>query len=181
MRDLGKSQFILGAGKIHLLAMVVLKSYFLACYQPKPLLAPRGCPHSLPCSLLHLQFSHFTSKNKAQFFLPFYITMINHSLLLLNVRRILKHMLKHLLQAVESALLKPWFTPFWYVLTFCLYTLPHAPCTLGERKGDATDDVFLLKHPSESASVRQGCVSAGLILSCMWCWRHSIFSIWMIL
>ena len=48
----GKASLSLEEAKIHLLAMEVL---FLASDQPGPLLAPRGCPHSLPGSLLHLQ------------------------------------------------------------------------------------------------------------------------------
>lgn len=35
-------------------------------------------------------------------------------------------------QAAESYLRKPWFTPFWYTLTFCLFTPPCASDTLGQ-------------------------------------------------
>lgn len=35
-------------------------------------------------------------------------------------------------QAAESYLLKPWFTPFWYILTFCIFTPPRASDTLGQ-------------------------------------------------
>lgn len=53
----------------------------------------------------------------------------------------LRHLLPH--PAAKSYLLKLWFTPLRYMLTFCLFTSPHASYTLGERKYDAQMVYFL--------------------------------------
>lgn len=44
----------------------------------------------------------------------------------------LRHLPPH--QAAKSYLLKLWFTPLRYMLTLCLFTPPHASCTLGREK-----------------------------------------------